>query len=296
MAIHHAWGRTLKDVFQRYQALRGHGSALPERLRLPGPLGRGRGREGARPELEARDRGVRARRVRRPLPRACRRVRRGDHRAVEAPRHVDGLGQRLLHVLRHEHRVHLALPQGGARPRLALPGPPLDPVVPALRDVALPARAGRRGELRGARPPLALRPLPAEGPRGRVARRLDDDAVDAARERRRCGQARRRVRAAGRRLAARRDRRRVRPRRPRRRARRARVLGAVRRPPGPGGGRPPRDPVGRGRARRGHAGSSTSPRAPAPRTSSSRRSTTCRCSCRSTRAAASTRATASSRG
>ena len=30
-------------------------------------------------------------------------------------------------------------------PGLALPGPPRDPVVPALRDVALPARAGRRG-------------------------------------------------------------------------------------------------------------------------------------------------------
>ena len=49
--------------------------ALPERLRLPGPLGRGRRREGARPQLEARDRGVRARRVRRALPRARRRVR-----------------------------------------------------------------------------------------------------------------------------------------------------------------------------------------------------------------------------
>ena len=243
------------DAEGRVPALPGaarQGPALPERLRLPGPLGRGRGREVARPELQARDRGVRARRVQRPLRRARRRVRRGDHRAVEAPRHVDGLGQRLLHVLRHEHRVHLALPQGGARPGLALPGPPLDPVVPALRDVALPARAGRRGELRGARPPVALRPLPAEGTRGRVADRLDDDAVDAARKRRRRGQARRRVRAAGRRLAARRERRRVRPRRPRRGARRARVLGAVRRLPGAGGGRPPRDPVGRGRARRGH--------------------------------------------
>ena len=88
--------------------------ALPERLRLPGPLGRGRGREGARAQLEARDRGVRPRRVRRALQGAGRAVRRGAHRAVEAPRHVDGLGQQLLHVLRHEHRVHLALPQGGA--------------------------------------------------------------------------------------------------------------------------------------------------------------------------------------
>ena len=189
MGVHHAWGRTLKDVFQRYQAARGHELALPERLRLPGPLGRGRGREVARAELQARHRGVRPCRVRRPLPRARRRVRRGDHRAVQAARDVDGLGQRLLHLQRHQHRVHLAVPQGGAPPRLAVHGPPLDAVVPALRHVALAARAGRRGELRGARPPVALRPLPAARARRRVARRLDDDPVDAARECRRCGQA-----------------------------------------------------------------------------------------------------------
>ena len=62
------------------------------------------------------------------------------------------------------------------------------------------------------------------------------------------------------------------------------------------GRRPPRDPVGRGRARRGQRASSTSRLAPAPRTSSSRRCTTCRCSCRSTRAAASIRSTARSPG
>ena len=108
------------DAEGRLPALQGDARlrpALPERLRLPGPLGRGRGREVARPELEARDRGVRARRVRRALQGARRRVRRGDHRAVEAARHVDGLGQRLLHVLGHEHRVHLALPEGGPRAR-----------------------------------------------------------------------------------------------------------------------------------------------------------------------------------
>ena len=79
-------------------------------------------------------------------------------------------------------------------PRLAVPGPPLDAVVPALRHLAVAARAGRRGELRGARAPVALRALPAERARGRVARDLDDDAVDAAGERRRGGQAGRRVR------------------------------------------------------------------------------------------------------
>ena len=138
--------------------------AVPERLRLPGALGRGRGREGAGPELEARHRGVRARRVRRALPGARCRVRRGDHRAGPASRPLDGLGQRLLHVLRHEHRVHLAVPEGRPRAGLAVQGPSLDAVVPSLRDVALTARAGGRGELQGARAPFALRPIPAQGP------------------------------------------------------------------------------------------------------------------------------------
>ena len=42
--------------------------ALPERLRLPGSLDRGRRRALARAQLEARDRGVRARRVRAQVP------------------------------------------------------------------------------------------------------------------------------------------------------------------------------------------------------------------------------------
>ena len=50
-------------------------------------------------------------------------------------------------------------------------------------------------------PSLFVR-FPLEGARGRVARRLDDDAVDAARERRRGGQARRGVRAPRRPVAA----------------------------------------------------------------------------------------------
>ena len=85
--------------------------ALPERLRLPGPLDRGRRRARAR----ASTRSARSRssawpsshgaagpwwRSRRPSsPTGS--IRLGP---------VDGLGPRLLHVLRHEHRVHLALP------------------------------------------------------------------------------------------------------------------------------------------------------------------------------------------
>ncbi len=54
------------------------------------------------------------------------------------------------------------------------------------------ARAPR--QLRGSERSVALRPLPVARPRARVARHLDDDAVDAARERRRRREAGRRVR------------------------------------------------------------------------------------------------------
>ena len=227
--------------------------ALPERLRLPGALGRGRRRARARAELEAGDRGVRARRVLAALPRQGRVVGRGDHRAVQAARHVDGLGKRLLHVLGHEHRVHLALSRDRPRARLALPGAPLDGVVPALRDVDLAARAGRL-LLRQGRS-LAVRPLPARGAGRGGARRLDDDAVDAARERRGRRAPGRRLRAApGRRLG------RAPPVYPD--AEPVRVVkgselvglalhGAVRRAAGGGRGRAPRDRVGRGLARGG---------------------------------------------
>ena len=79
--------------------------------------------------------------------------------------------------------------------------------------------------------------------------------MDAAGERRRRGQAGRRVRAARRRRLVAVERRATASSTRRvhgRGARRARVRGAVRRPAGAGGRRPPRDPVGRGRARRGH--------------------------------------------
>ena len=192
LAVHTAWGRTLKDVFLRYKALQRLPPALPERLRLPGPVDRGRRREAARPELQAGDRGVRPRRVRRGVPRRRRAVgRRADGR-VDPPRPVDGLGQRLLHVLRHEHRVHLEVPPDRPRAGLALQGPPGDGVVPALRHVDLGPRARRQLHRQGG--PVALRPLPAARPARRGARHLDDDAVDAAGERRRGRQARPRLR------------------------------------------------------------------------------------------------------
>src|SRR5437763_14598190 len=138
--------------------------AVPERLRLPGAVDRGRRRARARAELEARDRGVRAGGLRAALPRGRRPLVRGADRRLEAARPMDGLGQRLLHLQRHEHRVHLEVPQARERARLALRRPPLDRVVPSLRDVALAARAVAVGGLPGEVGPVALRPLPAARP------------------------------------------------------------------------------------------------------------------------------------
>ena len=236
--------------------------------------------------------------------RACRdrvaHLLRPAHRALEAARPVDGLGAVVLHDDRPQHLLHLGLPQGVQRARLALQGPPLDAVVPALRDVALPARADRL--LQGPDPPVAARPPAARGPRPRVPGRVDDDAVDAPRERRRGRPARRRLRARRDRVGDR-DRRggaaRGEPDRRQRarhgarvRARRAHLHGAVRRAPRPAGVREP----GRGLGRRvdggGHRHRPHRPRAAARRTSSSASARGSSRSSRSTRPAPSSASTA----
>ena len=157
----HDLGRTLKDVFQRYKALRGFDQRYQNGFDCQGLwIEVGVERElGLNSKHEIEEYGLEK------FARACRDVvaefAGSADRAVEATRPVDGLGQRLLHLQRHEHRVRLADAQVGPRARLALQRPPLDAVVPALRHVDLAARADRRGELRRARAPVALRPLPA---------------------------------------------------------------------------------------------------------------------------------------
>ena len=186
LGVHTAWGRTLKDVFQRYKALRGFHQRYQNGFDCQGLwIEVGVERElGLNSKREIEEYGLAefARRCREKVAWSAG----GADARLEAPRAVDGLGQRLLHVLGHEHRVHLALPRAHARARLALPRPPLDRVVPALRHVDLAARAGRP-LLRQDRP-VPLRPLSAARSPRRVARRLDDDAVDASRQRRGGGQ------------------------------------------------------------------------------------------------------------
>ena len=67
------------------------GPAVPERLRLPGPVGRGQRREGPGLHVQAGHRGVRDRRVRGAVQAACPDVRRPPDRAEHAPRLLDGL-------------------------------------------------------------------------------------------------------------------------------------------------------------------------------------------------------------
>ena len=196
LGVHTAWGRTLKDVFQRYKALRGYHQRYQNGFDCQGlwievGVERQLGLNSKR-EIEEYGLAEFARRCREVVVHSSPRVDRG----VDPPRPVDGLGKRLLHVQRHEHRVHLAVPQADARAGPGLHGSPLDGVVPALRHLALAARAHPVGRLPGPRRPVAYRPLPARRPAGRVARDLDDDAVDAPGERRRRGPPRGGVRQA----------------------------------------------------------------------------------------------------
>ena len=184
---------------------------------------------------------------------------------------VDGLGQRLPHLLGHEHRVHLALPEG----------------VPARASGSTRATARRSGARAAARRSpstsrrvrrttassstrrctCASRCVDREGEAlvvwtttpwtlpANVAAAVKPDAEYGLRD-------------GGWRLAEEGER--VRQRRRRRGSRRARVPRALRGSGRAGRRHPPRHPVGRGRAGRGHRASSTSRRARAPRTSSSR--------------------------
>ena len=53
LGVHTAWGRTLKDVFQRYKGLRGFDQRYQNGFDCQGLVDRGGGRARARPQLEA---------------------------------------------------------------------------------------------------------------------------------------------------------------------------------------------------------------------------------------------------
>ena len=112
MGVHHAWGRTYKDIFQRFKAMQG----FDERYQ------NGFDCQGLWVEVEVeKELGLNSKRdiVDYGLDNFARKCRERvekfsahPDRAVEAAGPVDGLGALLLHDDRHQHRVYLALPQG----------------------------------------------------------------------------------------------------------------------------------------------------------------------------------------
>ena len=177
-------GAHLQGPVPALQDHEGLPAAVPERLRLPGAVGRGGGREGAWARLEARNRGLRHREVRGAVQGPRPQVRRRPDGAVSQAGLLDGLGQLLLHDVRREQLHDLALPEGVQRAGLDLRGHRRDALVPQVRHRPVAAGGGDRG-LQGDSAPRPLRQVPAARPGGRVAPRLDDHALDAHRQHRR---------------------------------------------------------------------------------------------------------------
>ena len=298
MGVHHAWGRALKDVFQRYHALRGFDERYQNGFDCQGLwVEVGVEKElGLNSKREIEEYGI-AEFAERCKERVANYV--GSSPSSPSASVSGWTGATTTSPSPTRTSSTSGASSRSATVGVALPGSPLDPVVPALRHLALAARAGRRGEPPRDEAPVALRPVPAAGTArakrwsiwtttpwtlpANVAAAVKPDAeyvLDAEGEWRA-----RELAGDGR---ARQD-------RPRRGARRAGVRRALRRASGAGGRRPPRDPLGRGRARRGHRHRPHRSRARAPRTSSSRASTTCGCWRRSTRRGGSWPATGSSR-
>ena len=194
---HHVLARVFKDVYPRYRTMCGyrvprkagwdcHG--LPVELEVEKQLG-----ISSKQEIE--EYGIAE--FNAALPRVGLRVRRGVEPADRADRLLDRPRRPLRHPRRRLHRVGLVVAAQALGRGAPLRGPQGRPLLPALRHRALLARG--RARLPGRRGPLHIRALPAarRGRRrdGRVAAGLDDDALDAARQRRRRRRARRHLRA-----------------------------------------------------------------------------------------------------
>ena len=170
--------------------------ALPERLRLPGPLGRGRGREGWASTPSARSRSTASP----SSPRAAASAWPSYARCSPSSPSVSASGW--TGTTATTPSATRTSSTSGASCRTChrrgwlYKGHRSTRVVPPLRHVDLPARA-RRGRVYNEleHPSLFVR-FPLQGARRRGARGLDDDAVDAAGQRGRGGDARRGVRSA----------------------------------------------------------------------------------------------------
>ena len=185
MGVHHGWGRTIKDIWQRYHAMLGHDQRYQNGFDCQGlwvevgvekELGLN-----SKPEIE--EYGLERFAI------ACReRVATYAGQLTEHSKRlgpVDGLGQVVLHDDRSQHLGHLEVPEALPRSRLAVPGSQVDAVVSALRHLAVTARADRL--LQGHHPPVAVCASAAGRARTRVPGGVDDHPLDASGQRGRRG-------------------------------------------------------------------------------------------------------------
>ena len=144
MGVHHAWGRTYKDLYQRYNAMQGYQQRYQNGFDCQGLWVEVEVEKelGFNSKREIEEYGL-AEFAERSAESAS-----SSYADVISQQSIR-LGQwmhwddSLLHPHRQQHRAHLALPEDLPREGLALPGRPLDAVVHPLRHRPLPARAGR---------------------------------------------------------------------------------------------------------------------------------------------------------
>ena len=255
LGVHTAWGRTLKDVFQRYKALRGFDQRYQNGFDCQGlwievgvehELGLNSKQEIEEYGLEAF-----ARKCRELVVWSAEELTRarsgwacgwtGATTTSRSATRTSSTSGGFLEVVHERDWLYLGHRSTEWCPRCGT----------SLSQHELSQSRRRPGAPR----PVAVRPLPAARPARRVARDLDDDAVDAAGERRGRGQAGRGVRPTRERRLGRR---RALPGRGVRGpaagvgARRLALLRPVRHAAAGRGRRASRHPVGRGHARPGH--------------------------------------------
>jgi len=173
-------GQDIQGPVRQVQVHAGLRGQEPERLRLPGTLGRGRGREGTGIQIQAGHRGLRPSRFRHQVQTESTRLLGQADRAEHTPRHVDRLeqpgraqeavhraeaahgGDNLLHVQRREQLHDMEDAQELPRPGMGLPGRRHHAMVPQVQHRHQPARDSHRG-LPGGNPHQRLRPIQAQG-------------------------------------------------------------------------------------------------------------------------------------
>ena len=195
MGVHHAWGRTYKDAYQRYLAMTGHELRYQNGFDCQGLWVEVE----VEKELKLRPSAISKTSfpaIRSPasttsstMQGARRQVRQDPDRAIDPPWLLDGLGPRgglgkaarrapqLLHDVGGEQLHDLELSQEMPRARPDLSRLRRHALVPALRRRHQPDGDERR--LSHRRPPGRFRPLPAARTARREPAGLDDDSLDA---------------------------------------------------------------------------------------------------------------------